>query len=131
MPVRLPFFLPRLRDLPAVTRFRDWWRRQTPHRQDRYAMLAPVAAVMLFLAAIVAAFGYLRLEEMEREQETVQRDVEYAQQRIRLRLIERQEQLVRVAQEISNREIDAEEFRVRAEAMVGQYPDLKALSWID
>jgi len=39
--------------------------------------LAPLAAVLLFLAAIVAAFGYLRLEEMDREQEAVQRDVEY------------------------------------------------------
>jgi PAS domain S-box-containing protein len=131
MPVRLPFPLPRLRDLPAVMRLREWWRRQTPHRQDRYAMLAPVAAVMLFLAAIVAAFGYLRLEEIEREQETVRRDVEYAHQRVRLRLIERQEQLVRIAQEISNGEIDAEEFRARAQAMIGQYPDLQALSWID
>jgi PAS domain S-box-containing protein len=131
MPARLPFSLPLLRDLPALIRLREWWRRQSPHRQDRYAMLAPLAAVMLFLAAIVAAFGYLRLEETEREQETVRRDVEYAQQRIRLRLIERQEQLVRTAQEVSNREIDAEEFRARAEAMISQYPDLQQLSWID
>ena len=52
-------------------------------------MLAPLAAVLLFLAAIVSAFWYLRLEEMEREQEAVKRDVEYAQQRMRLRLLER------------------------------------------
>jgi hypothetical protein len=56
--------------------WRHWWRRQTPTRQDRYAMLAPLAAVVLFLAAIVSAFWYLRLEEMDREQEAVKRDVE-------------------------------------------------------
>jgi hypothetical protein len=39
--------------------------------QDRYAMLAPLAAVLLFLAAIVSAFWYLRLEEIDREQEAV------------------------------------------------------------
>ncbi len=94
-------------------------------------MLAPLAAVLLFLAAIVAAFGYLRLEEMDREQEAVKRDVEYTQQRLRLRLLERQEQLMRIAREISNQELDAEEFQIRADALVNQYPELQGLSWID
>ena len=94
-------------------------------------MLAPLAAVLLFLAAIVSAFGYLRLEEMDREQEAVKRDVEYAQQRVRLRLLERQEQLMRIARDISNKEVDAEEFVGRAESMVSQYPELQALTWID
>ena len=131
MPARLPFSFPSPRDLPAVIRFREWWRRQAPHRQDRYAVLAPLAAVLLFLAAIVAAFGYLRWEEMEREQDAVRRDVEYAQQRMRLRLVEGQEQLVRIAQEVSNREIDANEFHSRAQALISQYPELQGLSWID
>ena len=111
--------------------WRRWWRRQSPVHQDRFAMLAPLAAVVLFLAAIVSAFGYLRLEEMDREQEAVKRDVEYAQQRVRLRLLERQEQLMRIARDISNQEVDAEEFVVRAESMVSQYPELQALTWID
>jgi len=94
-------------------------------------MLAPLAAVLLFFAAIVAAFGYLRAEEIDREQEAVQRDVEYTQQRLRLRLLERQEQLTRVAREISNRELDAEDFRNRAAAMLNQYPEIQGLAWID
>ena len=111
--------------------WRHWWRRQTPTRQDRFAMLAPLAAVLLFLAAIVSAFWYLRLEEMDREQEAVKRDVEYAQQRVRLRLLERQEQLMRLARDITNKEVDAEEFNGRAESMVVQYPELQVLTWID
>src|SRR6476469_6606631 len=110
---------------------RLWGRRQTPVRQDRFAMLAPLAAVLLFLAAIISAFWYLRLEEMDREQEAVRRDVEYAQQRLRLRLLERQEQLMRIARDISNKEVDAEEFVVRAESMLAQYPELLMLTWID
>ncbi len=94
-------------------------------------MLAPLLAVLLFLAAIVSAFGYLRLEEEDRELEAVKRDVEYAQQRLRLRLLERQEQLMRIARDISNKEVDAEEFMGRAESMVVQYPELQTLSWID
>ncbi len=110
---------------------RRWWGSQTPGRQDRFAMLAPVAAVLLFLAAIVSAFWYLRLEEMDREHEAVRRDVEYAQQRVRLRLLERQEQLMRVAHDISNQELERDEFVSRIEAMVIQYPELQAVAWID
>jgi PAS domain S-box-containing protein len=114
-----------------VAWWRHWWRRQSPVHQDRFAMLAPLAAVLLFLAAIVSAFGYLRLEEMDREQEAVKRDVEYAQQRVRLRLLERQEQLMRIARDISNQEVDADEFVGRGESMVSQYPELQAVTWID
>ena len=99
--------------------------------QDPIAQLAPLAAVLLFLAAIVSAFWYLRLEETRREQEAVKRDVEYSQQRLRLRLLERQEQLMRLARELADREMTALQFDTRAEAMVAQYPELRAVSWID
>ena len=118
-------------DTSATVQVKRWWRRLPAHRQDRFAMLAPLAAVVLFLAAIMAAFGYLRLEEIEREQEAVRRDVEYTQQRLRLRLLERQEQIMRIARDISNREVDAEDFQTRAEALINQYPELETISWID
>ncbi|TAH11319.1 MAG: PAS domain-containing sensor histidine kinase [Curvibacter sp.] len=94
-------------------------------------MLAPLAAVMLFFAAIVSALGYLHVEEMDREQEAVQRDVEYTQQRLRLRLLERQEQIMRMAREISNREIDIDDFRQRAASMLDQYPEVQGMAWVD
>ncbi len=115
----------------TTERVRRWWWHLNPQRQDRLAVLAPLAAVLLFLAAIIASFGYLRLEEIDREHEAVKRDVEYTQQRLRLRLLERQEQLMRIARDISNAELDPDEFQVRAEALVNQYPDLERLSWID
>ncbi|WHZ11559.1 MAG: putative two-component transmembrane sensor histidine kinase transcription regulator protein [Burkholderiaceae bacterium] len=108
-----------------------WWRRQSPARQDRLAILAPLAAVLLFLAAIVTAFWYLQVEEMDREQEAVKRDVEYAQQRLRLRLLERQEQLMRLARDVSNQDVDAQEFTARAESLEAQYPELLAITWIN
>jgi PAS domain S-box-containing protein len=111
--------------------WRSWWIRQSPNKQDRFANLAPVAAVVLFLAAIASAFWYLRVEEIEREQEAIKRDVEYAQQRLRLRLLERQEQVMRLARDVSNKEIRGERFLERAEALVQQYPELSSLTWID
>ncbi|MBV8125340.1 MAG: PAS domain-containing sensor histidine kinase, partial [Paucibacter sp.] len=73
-----------------------WWRQLSPSRQDRFATLGPLISVLLFLAAIVSAFWYLRNEEIERRAEAVKGDTETAQQQIRLRLIENQEQLVRM-----------------------------------
>ena len=108
-----------------------WWRSQSPTRQDRFALIAPLAAVAVFLMAIVASFAYLRMEEVSREREAVQRDVEYAQQRLRLRLLERQEQLMRLAADINNKQIDNEDFVNQAESLVQQYPELQSVVWID
>ena len=76
-----------------------WWRRQSPARQDRFVTIGPLLAVLMFLGAIVLAFVTLRNEEIERETESVKRDAEIAQQQVRLRLIENQDLLVRLARE--------------------------------
>jgi len=110
---------------------RSWWGKQSPSRQDRYITLGPLLSVVLFLAAVIAAFGYLRIEEIDREQEAVRRDVEYAQQRLRLRLLERQEQLMRLGRDISNKEVDSAEFVSQAETLINQYPELLAVTWVD
>src|SRR4029079_9588528 len=83
--------------------FGRWWRLQSAAREDRYAKLRATASVLLFLAAIVSAFWYLRNEEFDREQEAVRRDTEVAQQQVRLRLIENHEQLTRMARELASR----------------------------
>ena len=111
--------------------WKRWWRKLPPARQDRFATLAPLLSVLLFLSAIVVAITYLRFEELEREQEAVTRDVEYAQQRLRLRLLERQEQLMRLAREVDNKEISTEEFEFQVESLISQFPELLAISWVD
>jgi len=111
--------------------WRSWWRSLSPTRQDRFAALAPLAAVFMFLTAIVVSFWYLRTEEVEREKEALRRDVEYAQQRVRLRLLERQEQVMRLARDLSNLELARSDFVTRAESLISQYPELQAITWID
>ncbi|HEX6364205.1 MAG TPA: PAS domain-containing sensor histidine kinase, partial [Albitalea sp.] len=110
--------------------FGRWWRRQSPAQQDRFATLGPLVSVLLFLAAIISAFWYLRNEEFEREQEAVKRDTEIAQQQIRLRLIENQEQLVRIAREIVTRAIDQDEFIGQATSFTRERPEINHLFWI-
>jgi hypothetical protein len=76
MTLGFPQFQAWLQRQYLASRLKAWWSRQTPYRQDRFAMLAPLAAVLLFLAAIVSVFTYLRLEEIEREKDALRSDVE-------------------------------------------------------
>jgi len=110
--------------------FWRWWRKQSPSQQDRYATLGPLVSVLLFLAAIIAAFWYLRNEEIEREQESVKRDTEVVQQQIRLRLIENQEQLLRLAREISIKAVGPDQFMRQAGDFVRARPEVISVSWV-
>jgi PAS domain S-box-containing protein len=116
---------------PLINLWRAWWRKQTPNRQDRFAFMAPLAAVVLFMAAITTAFWYLRYEELDREQEVVRRDVEYAQQRIRLRLLDKQEQVMRLARDITDGETRKYTFNTEAKAVLIQSLEMASLTWVD
>ncbi len=120
-----------IKAIKPVSLWRRWWKRQNPIKQDRFATLAPIAAVLLFFSAISFSFWYLKIEEADREQEAVKRDVEYSQQRLRLRLLERQEQIMRLARDVSNKDVDLKEFSRRAEALVLKNPEVKTIAWID
>ena len=110
--------------------FWRWWRKQTPSQQDRYATLGPLVSVLLFLVAIIAAFWYLRNEEIEREQESVKRDTEVVQQQIRMRLVENQEQLLRMAREIAMKPASTEAFTRQAGDFVRARPEVTSVTWV-
>lgn len=111
--------------------FGRWWRRQSPARQDRFATLGPLLSVMLFLAAIISAFWYLRNEEIERETASVRRDTELTQQQMGLRLIQNQEALIRMARDLVVRETSHEAFLEQAATFTRERPEVTHLSWID
>ncbi|MFT3821721.1 MAG: PAS domain S-box protein [Rubrivivax sp.] len=119
---------PRLPDARRL--FGLWWRRQSPARQDRLATLAPLFSVLLFLAAIISAFWYLRNEEIERESESVKRDIEITQQQFNLRLLQNQEQLIRMARELVSREVDQAAFAAMAADFSRERPEVTHLNWL-
>lgn len=121
---------------PPTRWWRSWWRSLSPSRQDRLATWAPLVAVALFLLAIAASFWYLRAEEHAREQDSLVRAVDYAQQQMRLRLLERQEQVLRLARDIAATPAAEqagfeEEFAIRASVLVDQYPEVQSISWLN
>src|SRR5690606_32435423 len=109
--------------------FWKWWRKQTPTQQHRYATRGPLVSVPLLLSAILSAFWYLRNEELDREQGSVKRETEVVQQQIRLRMIEGQEQLLRLAREISVRDVNPEQFQEQANDFVRARPEVIGLTW--
>jgi PAS domain S-box-containing protein len=117
--------------LPRTQRlFGRWWRRQSPTRQDRFATIGPLISVLLFLATIIAAFWYLRNEEIEREADAVQRDTEIAQQQVRLYLSDDQEQLLRLARDLADRSVDAGSFPAAAADFARERSAITHLSWV-
>ncbi len=132
MPSSPPHRAPAAAVLPAARRFFGlWWRRQSPARQDRFATLAPLISVLLFLAAIISAFWYLRNEEFERETDLVRSDTEITQQQINLRLMQNVEQLTRMARELLTREVNAAGFAALADEFARDRPEVRHLSWLD
>jgi PAS domain S-box-containing protein len=110
--------------------FGRWWRRQSPTRQDRFATLGPLISVLLFLAAIIAAFWTLRNEEIEREADAVQRDTEITQQQIRLSLADDQEHLLRLARDIGDGTLGPKSFAAAAAELARERPSITHLSWV-
>ena len=116
---------------PLTRRWVSWWKKQTPNRQDRVALLAPIAAVAIFLLTIISSVGYLRYEEMEREQESVQRDLEYANQKMRLHLLEQQERMMKLARDIGVDKLSVAEIEDQSTELLKQYPEINAILWVD
>ena len=121
---------------PSVTQiwrpeWRAWWRKQSPVRQDRYAMIAPVATVMLFLTVVFFTIGYLRVEEADRERESIKRDADYTQGQLRERLQDRKEQVLQVAKSIGHGLVDQAEFLNQSETLVSTTPEMMAMVWVD
>ena len=91
-----------------------WWRNLPPHRQDRLASLGPLLAVLLFVLAVIAAIAYLRAQESAAERQSLQRDGQYASQRLSL-------------QQAS----DPDAFGKVAERAAATMPELRDFNWLD
>jgi len=107
-----------------------WWRRQPPSRQDRYVILGPLVTVLLFLTVISTTFWFLRAEELTHEEEAVARSGEIARQQLRLRLLDHQEQLIRLARELSARDIGPRGFVEQARTLTGDRPEITLMQWL-
>ena len=98
-----------------------------------------LAAALLLLVTIGAAFWYLSAEEARRETQAVRRELEFGQQHLRVRLHEQQAQLERLGREWTHewaraqagRPQAAQGFVQAARAVAGRYSEILTISWLD
>jgi PAS domain S-box-containing protein len=115
----------------VLAQWREWWRQQSPVRQDRFAMLAPIVTVLLFLMVVFLTIGYLRLEEANRERDTIKRDLDYSQVQLRERLQNRKEQMLQIAKSVGEGRIDQSAFLSQSQTLVSTTPELLTMIWVD
>ena len=68
----------------------------------RWYTVMPVVALVLFVGVMVAFFAYLQRSETEQQRQTMYRDIEWAQQTLRLRLRANQDSVAATAAEWSD-----------------------------
>ena len=110
---------------------RRWWRNLPVHRQDRVASFGPLAAVLLFVMAVIAAIAYLRIQESSSSLQALQRDGEDARQHLNMRLDERQNLLQRMARQLALQGINNAKFATVANTIASDAPELSDISWLD
>jgi len=86
---------------------------------------------MLFLTVVFLTIGYLRVEEADRERESIKRDIDYTQKHLRERLEDRKEQVLQIAKSIGYGLVDSAEYLEQAQALIGTTPEMLAMVWVD
>lgn len=92
-------------------------------------LLAPLISILLFLGVITASFGYLAREERQREQEGLKYSAEITQQQIRLRLLEHEEKLTRLAVQFVKKAFDPLTFQNEALDLLLLNSEISRISW--
>ena len=122
---------------PAAAASAGWVRWLAQH--ERLTAAPPLAAALLLLVTIGAAFWYLSAEEARRETQAVRRELEFGQQHLRVRLHEQQAQLERLGREWTHewaraqagRPQAAQGFVQAARAVAGRYSEILTIRWLD
>jgi PAS domain S-box-containing protein len=97
----------------------------------RWAWLTPLIAVSVFVAVMVAIFVYLRGHEAAQQRETLNKDLEYTQQSVRLRLTALQESLLALSRDVATGDVSDETVWSDTAPIINDYPFVVAMAWLD
>lgn len=98
---------------------------------DRKAIwLLPNAAVISFILAMGALLYVLHRQETEQQRAALVRDIQWAEQTIRLHLQANQEVLTQFANEMAQGTLDADAFLLRASQHMANNPELENMVWV-
>ena len=97
----------------------------------RWYWLTPLFAIVLFICVMLALFLALRQDELDRQRQTLYRDIEWAQQAIRARMQSAQDEVIALTRDLDPAAGKDEVFRVRARQAMRVHPELMTIAWID
>lgn len=107
-------------------------RRNADWAAFRWYAVLPAVALVLFVGVMVAFFWYLHRSEFEQQRQTMFRDVEWAQQTLRLRLRAHQDSVVGTAIEWADAtQGDGDRLRPAARTFLQNNPDASYVGLID
>ena len=101
------------------------------HRFARWYWLAPLFAIVLFVAVMLAVFYTLRQDELDRQRQVLFRDVQETQQAIGARLLSVQDQMIELSHEFDRRNEQEAAFASSARTLLRAHPELMSVAWID
>jgi PAS domain S-box-containing protein len=99
--------------------------------RQRWYWLAPLLAMVLFVGVMLTLFWALRRDEIDRQQQGLYRDVEWAQQVMRLRMQTNQDEVISMARQVAEGALDAGHFRALARQFMATNPEVVEISVVD
>ena len=97
----------------------------------RWYWLAPLFAIVLFVAVMLAVFYALRQDELDRQHELLSRDVQETQQTIGARLLTMQDEMMQLAHDFGSGKDDEAGFMSSARTVLRAHPELISIAWVD
>ncbi len=98
--------------------------------QTNWYWSAPYFAVLIFSLAMLVLVWILQRQESETQRNALARDVQWAEQTMRLHMQGTEEFLVQLARELAGGTLDGDAFQVRASQHIANNPELVNVVWI-
>ena len=93
--------------------------------------LVPYLAVALFAVTMLVLVGVIERRDVVERRGMVERDMQWADQTLRLHLQANQEFLVQLGRNLASSGLDYEDFQIRAAQYLANNPELSVVLWAD
>lgn len=100
-------------------------------RRLRWLLTLPKMGIVLLLVAVLTLIWLLHRNEAEEERSALIKDVLWLEQNLRFHLDGNEEQMQQLALEMANSSSRQKLFRLRAEHMLKNSPDIAQILWLD
>lgn len=117
-----PVYHPGMKSSPHPTQYA---------RRMRWLLMLPKLGIVLLLAAVLALLWLLHRNEVDEERNALIKDVLWLEQNVRFHLTGTEEHLQQLALELASRPAGRQLFRLRAENLLRNNPELKQILWLD